>query len=60
MENPNLLERIKAIENRLERIENRLESMESLIGRRPLRPGPDPFPERRPPGPLPGPDPLRF
>ena len=48
IENMNLLERIKKIEERLEKFENRLSSLERFLNRRPLRPGPP-----MPPGPTP-------
>ncbi len=58
--NPNLIERLRSIEDRLERIENRLLSIENLLNRRPIGPPIPPFPERHPPGPGPKPEPFRF
>jgi hypothetical protein len=66
IENPNLLERIRKIEERLNDLEYRLLSLERLLNRRPLRPSPQPkpypSPERPgPPGPPgPPPEPFRF
>ena len=60
IENPNLLERIKAIENRLYQIEQRISSIEDRFGRFPPRP--KPHPGSRPPPHPPGtpPEPFRF
>ena len=53
MEDPNILKRIKKIEDRLDRIEERISNIEYKIGRFPPTPLPKPGPIH-PPGP-PGP-----
>ena len=66
IENLNLLERIKKIEEKLENFEKRLLFLEKLLDRRPFRPLPHPTPypppePSRPPGPpRPPPEPFRF
>jgi len=59
IEDPNILKRIKAIEERLNKLEQRISYIESRLGRFPPRPQPGPIPS--PPGP-PGPplEPFRF
>jgi len=63
IEDPNLLKRIKAIEDRLKKIEERISRLESRLGRHPLPQSPQPGPIR-PPSPLgppgPPPEPFRF
>ena len=60
IENLNLIESIKKIENRLEDIENRLSSLENLLKHPPYRPSP-PIPPGpiRPGSPFP-PEPFRI
>ena len=66
IENPNLLERIKKIEEKLGNLEKRVLSLEKLLNRSPFRPLPHPTPNpppepSRPPGPpKPPPEPFRF
>jgi hypothetical protein len=59
IENLNLLERIKEIENRLDRIEKRLSYIEQRLGANPFKPFPQPEPIRPPriPDPL---EPFKF
>ncbi|MFX0022619.1 MAG: hypothetical protein ACFE9S_09845 [Candidatus Hermodarchaeota archaeon] len=64
MKDPNILNRIKKIEDRLDRIEERISHIEHRIGRFPSPPLPKPDPIHpsgppRPPGP-PGPPPEPF
>ncbi|MBA7683481.1 hypothetical protein ES703_91848 [subsurface metagenome] len=64
IENPNLLERIKKLEEKLVSIKKRLETIERSLNRAPYRlrspPIPEPIRPRPEPGPGPKPEPFRF
>ncbi|MFW9942000.1 MAG: hypothetical protein ACFFFT_13235 [Candidatus Thorarchaeota archaeon] len=63
IEDPNILKRLKEIEQRLDKLEERITLIESRLGRFPPRPSPRPEPiyPPRPPGPPgPPPEPFRF
>jgi hypothetical protein len=55
VENPNLLEKIRTIENRLDSLEKRVSKLESILKR---FPSPEPGPQPYKPGK--GPEPFRF
>jgi hypothetical protein len=60
IETPNVLERIKFIENRLNDFEKRLSYIENLIRKAPYSPHPLPDPRPKPSKPGPMPEPFRF
>ncbi|MFW9784937.1 MAG: hypothetical protein ACFFFB_21835 [Candidatus Heimdallarchaeota archaeon] len=61
VEDPNILRRIKSIEERLDKLEDRVSFIENRLGSFPPGPAPQPRPIT-PPGPSPGhpPDPFRI
>ncbi|MFO7796988.1 MAG: hypothetical protein R6W84_12635 [Promethearchaeia archaeon] len=56
IQDPNVLERIKKIENRLDNLEKRISELENLLRRSPSPPDRRPFPGK---GPKP-PEPFKF
>ena len=60
IEEPNIIKRIKSIEERLDKIEDRISSLENKLGRFPSPPLPRPGPIHPPGPPGPPPEPFRF